>query len=147
MSENEYEPSPDVVVREQVALYEATDGREGSTRGGYPNVILTMRGRKTGKIRKAPVVTVKSEGTYAAVASMGGAPKNPYWYDNLYDGAVVHVQDLAQKFSLTARRIDAEERGEWWERAVAVFPTYAEYQLLTDRQIPIVLLEPNRQDS
>lgn len=141
----EYEPSPSDWVREQVELYERTGGREGNTLrdSGIPIAVFTTRGARSGKLRKIPLMRVEHDGVYAMVASMGGAPKNPVWYSNLKaDPDAVSVQDGPSAQDARAREISGPERDLWWDRAVAVFPTYAEYQRKTDRLIPVFLVEP-----
>jgi deazaflavin-dependent oxidoreductase (nitroreductase family) len=140
----EYKPSPHKWVRDQVQRYEETDGREANTLRdtGLPVVIFTTRGRKSGKLRKIPLMRVEHDGVYALVASMGGAPKNPVWYKNVTaDPESLMVQDGAEVFEATAREIHGEERELWWKRAVEAYPSYADYQRKTDRQIPVVLAE------
>lgn len=140
----EYEPSPRQWVREQVERYEATHGREANTLRdtGLPVVIFTTRGRKSGKIRKIPLMRVEHEGKYAMVASMGGAPEHPEWYYNLKaDPESLMVQDGADRFDAQARELDGDEREIWWQRAVEAYPPYAEYQTRTDRKIPVFLVE------
>lgn len=139
--EGVYEPSPQAWVREQVALYEATGGREGGTRHGLPVVIVTNRGARTGKLRKTPLMRVEHDGAYLAVASMGGAPRNPTWYGNLVADPHVTLQDGDDLWDMTARELVGEERALWWDRAVAAFPPYAAYQERTARLIPLLLLE------
>jgi deazaflavin-dependent oxidoreductase (nitroreductase family) len=142
--EGEYEPSPDAWVRDQVERYEATDGREAGTLGetGLPVVIFTTRGNKSGKLRKTPLMRVEHEGAYLLVASKGGAPSHPVWYHNLRaDPSALEVQDGADRFDATARELEGDERAEWWERAVAAYPPYADYQRKTDRRIPVLLAE------
>ncbi len=144
MLEGEYEPSPAKWVRDQVERYEATDGREANTLRdtGLPVVIFTTRGNKTGKIRKTPLMRVEHDGRYALIASQGGAPKHPVWYLNLKaDPSALMVQDGADRFDARARELEGEEREIWWERAVAAYPPYAEYQRKTDRLIPVLLAE------
>jgi F420H(2)-dependent quinone reductase len=140
----EYEPSPRKWVREQVERYEATDGREANTLLGThrPVVILTTRGRKSGKIRKFALMRVEHDGEYALVGSVGGAARHPEWYRNLKaDPEALMVQDGAARFDATARELQGEERAIWWQRAVEAYPTYAKYQERTDRQIPVMLAE------
>ena len=142
--EGEYEPSPQQWVRDQVERYEATDGREANTLRdtGLPVVVFTTRGNKSGKIRKMPLMRVEHDGAYALVASQGGAPTHPVWYHNLKaDPDALMVQDGADRFDATARELSGEERQEWWERAVAAYPSYADYQRKTDRLIPVLLAE------
>jgi len=138
--EDEYEPSPWDWVREQVETYEQTEGREANTLldTGLPVIIVTTRGNKSGKLRKTPLMRVEHDGEYALVASMGGAPKNPVWYYNLKTSPdEVLVQDGPEPFPVSVREVSGDERAEWWERAVAAFPPYAEYQTRTERQIPV----------
>ena len=142
--DGEYEPSPWDWVREQVERYEATGGREANTLRdtGLPVVIFTMRGAKSGKIRKIALMRVEHEGAYAMVASQGGAPAHPSWYHNLkaYPDQLT-VQDGPEPFDAVARELEGAERQEWWDRAVAAYPPYAEYQTRTDRLIPVLLAE------
>jgi deazaflavin-dependent oxidoreductase (nitroreductase family) len=109
---------------------------------GLKVVVLTMTGAKSGKIRKTPVMRVEKDGVYAAVASLGGAPKNPVWYYNLKADPNVNLLDGDQSFDLVAREIEGAEYDEWWVRSVAAYPPYEEYQTKTDRKIPLFLLEP-----
>lgn len=140
----EYEPSTATWVRDQVELYEFSGGTEGTTLRdtGLPVVIVTNVGATTGKIRKTPLMRVEHEGRYAAVASQGGAPTHPTWYANLRANPQVELQDGPAKQDMRARELTGEERAQWWERAVAAFPAYASYQEKTERQIPVLLLEP-----
>jgi len=142
--EGEYEPSSQEWVRRQVDLYESSGGTQGLTLAdtGLPVVVVTSRGAKSGKLRKNPVMRVESEGRYAAVASVGGAPKHPSWYANLVANPEVELQDGPRKWDMRARELAGDERAEWWERAVQAYPDYADYQRKTDRQIPVFLLEP-----
>jgi len=144
--EGEYEPSSSDWVREQVETYERTGGREGNTLRdtGWPIVVITSRGAKSGKLRKNPVMRVEHDGVYAAVASKGGAPEHPSWYANFVADPVVQLQDGPEPALYRARQItDPAEREEWWERAVAAYPPYAEYAEKTEgiREIPVFLLE------
>jgi deazaflavin-dependent oxidoreductase (nitroreductase family) len=144
---SEYEPSPWEWVRQQVETYERSGGREGNTLRdtGLPVVIVTHRGNKTGKIRKSPVMRVEHGGEYAIVASMGGAPKHPVWYWNLRAHPdEVKLQDGGDVFDVDIRELDGEERQQWWERAVAAFPPYAEYQERTERRIPVFVASRKR---
>ncbi|HET8601632.1 MAG TPA: nitroreductase family deazaflavin-dependent oxidoreductase [Segeticoccus sp.] len=144
--EGEYVPSPSSQVAEQVRRYEATDGREANTMKGLPIIVLTSRGAKSGKIRKIPLMRVEHDGDYAAVASMGGAPKHPVWYYNLVAHPRVELQDGADRREYVARQVSGEEKAQWWERCVAAFPDYADYQRRTDREIPVFVLEPVTSD-
>ncbi|MGW2772584.1 nitroreductase family deazaflavin-dependent oxidoreductase [Streptomyces olivaceoviridis] len=142
--EGEYEPSPTQWVREQVELYESSGGTKGMTLldTGLPVIVLTTRGAKSGKIRKTPLMRVEHEGRYAAVASLGGAPKHPVWYFNVKSDPHVELQDGPVKRDMRAREVTGAEKAEWWERAVAAYPAYAEYQTKTSREIPVFVLEP-----
>jgi deazaflavin-dependent oxidoreductase (nitroreductase family) len=140
--EGEYEPSPWDWVREQVEAYGASGGREGNTLGdtGMPVVIVTTRGAKTGKLRKTALMRVEHDGEYALVASLGGAPKNPVWYYNLKaDPDAVAIQDGTEPFDANVRELSGDERAEWWDRSVAAYPDYAQYQKNTTRLIPVFL--------
>ncbi len=141
--DGEYEPSTQAWVRDQVELYESSGGTQGTTlrETGLPVVIITNRGAKTGKVRKTPLMRVEHEGRYAAVASQGGAPAHPVWYYNFLADPRVELQDGPQKWDMTARELTGDERAQWWARAVAAFPPYAEYQRKTARQIPVFVLE------
>ncbi|MEO5679043.1 MAG: nitroreductase family deazaflavin-dependent oxidoreductase [Acidimicrobiales bacterium] len=140
--EGEYEPSPAAFVRDQVAAYEASGGREANTLmdTGIPVIIVTSRGRISGKLRKTPLMRVEHGGEYALVASKGGAPTHPVWYHNLRaDTEAVMIQDGPEPFDARVREVSGSDRGTWWERAVAVYPPYAEYQAGTDREIPVLI--------
>ena len=138
----EYAPSPERWVREQVATYESSGGTAGITMRGLPVVILTTRGARSGKIRKTPLMRVEHDGRYAVVASAGGAPEHPVWYYNLVADPLVELQDGPVRQDMLAREARGDEKTEWWRRAVEAFPDYADYQVKTDRQIPLFVLEP-----
>jgi deazaflavin-dependent oxidoreductase (nitroreductase family) len=140
--EGEYEPSPTSWAREQAERYESSGGTEGTMRNGYPVIVLTSRGAKSGKLRKTPLMRVEHDGRYAVVASLGGAPKHPVWYFNLVADPHVELQDGPVKQDMTAREVTGDEKAQWWERSVAAYPPYADYQTKTDRQIPVFVLEP-----
>jgi deazaflavin-dependent oxidoreductase (nitroreductase family) len=138
--QGEYEPSAFEWVRNQVAEYEASKGQKANTLRdtGLPVIIVTTRGNKTGKIRKFALMRVEHEGEYALVASLGGAPKHPVWYYNLKaDPSALMIQDGPEPFDAVAREVSGEEKKVWWERAVAAYPPYADYQARTDREIPV----------
>jgi F420H(2)-dependent quinone reductase len=137
----EYEPSPWERIAEQVRLYESTGGKEGGTLEGAPCVILTTKGRKSGKLRKTPLMRIEHDGVYAVVASLGGAPKHPVWYLNLVANPDVTLQDGDAVLDLRARTASSDEKRHWWPRLTAVWPPYSEYQSKTERDIPVVLLE------
>lgn len=142
--EDEYEPSPRRWVREQVELFEGSGGTQGTTLldTGLPVVIVTNVGARTAKVRKTPLMRVEHDGRYAAVASMGGAPTHPVWYHNLRANPKVQVQDGPVRLEMVARELSGAEREQWWQRAVAAYPPYAEYQAKTTRLIPVFVLEP-----
>jgi deazaflavin-dependent oxidoreductase (nitroreductase family) len=140
--EGDYEPSTAKWVRDQVELYEGSGGTSGSTLRGMPVVILTTVGVKSGKLRKIPLMRVEHEGVYAIVASLGGAEKNPVWYYNVLANPHVELRDGEGTWDLRAREVKDEEKAAWWQRAVAAYPDYAEYQMKTDREIPVFVLEP-----
>ena len=140
--QGEYEPSPAAWVRDQVEEYESSGGTKGTTLRGVPVVVITSVGASSGKLRKNPVMRVEHDGVYAAVASKGGAPEHPAWYRNLVQHPTVELQDGAAKRDYTVREASGDERVVWWDRAVEVWPDYAEYQTKTDRQIPVLVIEP-----
>ena len=138
----EYEPSPAQWVRDQVEAYESSGGQRASTLRdtGLPVIIVTTRGNKSGKLRKTPLMRVEHGGEYLLVASKGGAPAHPVWYYNLVaDPDAVMIQDGPEPFDASVRVLSGPERALWWERAVAAFPPYAEYERKTDRTIPVLL--------
>jgi deazaflavin-dependent oxidoreductase (nitroreductase family) len=140
--QGEYAPSSAKWVRDQVEEIESSGGTRGTQNRGVPVIIVTSMGSRSGKLRKNPVMRVEHDGRYAAVASKGGTPENPSWYRNLVEHPLVEVQDGTHKGDYTARELSGDERATWWERAVAVWPDYADYQTKTDREIPVFLLEP-----
>ena len=142
--QGEYKPSPAKWVRDQVEEYEGSGGTAGTTllETGLPVVVVTNIGAKSGQVRKTPLMRVEHDGKYAAVGSKGGAPQDPLWVGNLRANPRVEVQDGPDRQDMVAREITGAERDAWWERAVAAYPPYAEYQLKTDRLIPVFVLEP-----
>ncbi|MCW2736915.1 MAG: nitroreductase [Nocardioides sp.] len=138
-----YVPSTAQWVRDQVADYEATDGEKAATLPGtdYSIVVVTSVGAKSGNLRKNPVMKVERDGAYLAVASKGGAPENPEWYYNFVAHPEVELQDGAEKHVYRVRELEGDERQDWWDHAVATWPTYASYAEKTDRLIPLFLLE------
>ncbi|WP_406239565.1 nitroreductase family deazaflavin-dependent oxidoreductase [Nocardia sp. NBC_01009] len=136
------EPRAPGWVREHVEQIARTGTTDGVTVSGLPTVLMTYRGAKTGKVRKAPLMRVEHEGRYAAVASKGGAPTNPQWYTGLVAEPVIELQDGAAILGYRAREVFGDEKALWWRRAVDAYPDYADYQRKTDRQIPVFVLEP-----
>jgi deazaflavin-dependent oxidoreductase (nitroreductase family) len=142
MSTREYVPSPTEFVRDQVELYESSGGTQGNTQRGKLVVILHTIGRKTGKLRKTPLIRVEHDGSYAVVASLGGAPTDPVWYLNLREQDQAQLQDGPEPRTYAVREVTGAEREQWWERANEVWPDYTDYTTKTDRVFPIVVLEP-----
>jgi len=139
-----YVPSPAKWVRDQVELYESSGGTQGNTLRdtGLPVIIVTSLGARSGNLRKTPLMRVEHDGSYALVASQGGAPTHPVWYHNLRAHPEVEIQDGPTKRTYTVRELSGDERTTWWDRAVEAFPDYADYQKKTGRQIPVLLAEP-----
>jgi deazaflavin-dependent oxidoreductase (nitroreductase family) len=128
-----------------VEAYESSGGQRASTLRdtGLPVIIVTSRGNKSGKLRKTPLMRVEHDGEYLLVASKGGAPAHPVWYYNLKaDPESVTIQDGPEPVGVTVRELTGEERVTWWQRAVAAFPPYADYQVKTERLIPVFLATP-----
>ena len=140
--EGEYEISPTSWVRDQTEKIFETGTTESVDINGRAVVLLTTRGAKTGKLRKVPLMRVEHEGRYAIVASLGGAPKHPVWYYNVKADPLVELQDGMETSDFKAREVTGEEKAIWWERAVAAYPSYADYQKKTTREIPVFVLEP-----
>ena len=140
----EYIPSPREWVADQVELYEGSGGTDGLTLRdtGLPVIIVTNRGRKTGAIRKSPLMRAMDGRNYILVASQGGAPNNPRWYHNLKAEPNVEIRDETQVHSMRVREVvDPGERQRLWDIAVAAYPPYQEYQEKTDRIIPVFIAE------
>jgi deazaflavin-dependent oxidoreductase (nitroreductase family) len=140
--QGDYEPSASEWGRNQVERISDTGTTDGVTVADRPIVLLTYRGAKSGKIRKTPVMRVEHGGSYAAVASQGGAPKNPHWYGGLVAEPVVELQDGTTAGRYRAREVSGEEKAAWWRRAAEAYPPYDEYQAKTDRPIPLFVLDP-----
>jgi deazaflavin-dependent oxidoreductase (nitroreductase family) len=138
----EYEPSTSDWAGKQVEEFESSGGTKGNTMLGMPIIVVTSVGAKSGKLRKTPLMRVEHEGEYAAVASLGGAPKHPVWYWNLVKNPHVELQDGPVKKDYIAREVTGEEKAVWWERSVAAYPDYADYQKKTTREIPVFVLTP-----
>ena len=142
---DKYIPSNAAWVREQVELYESTNGAQGTTLrdSGLSVVIVTHRCRRTGAIRKTPLMRAVDGSNYILVASMGGAPDNPSWYYNLVTNPDVEIRDKADVQVMKVREVsDPAEKKRLWDIAVEAFPPYVEYQDRTDRAIPVFLAEP-----
>lgn len=142
MSDEKVEFSPQGWVSDQTEKILATGTTEGIEVLGSPIVLLTLRGAKSGKLRYTPVMRVEHDGSYAVVASKGGADAHPVWYHNIKAHPEFPLQDGTVTKTYVAREASGDERAQWWERAVAAYPSYAEYQTKTDRQIPVFVLDP-----
>lgn len=140
-NEPDYRPSPTNWVREQVEAIEASADTRAVQIQGRPVVLLTMRGARSGALRKVPLMRVERGGAYAAVASRGGAPTHPQWFHNLLADPRITLQDGTQSWPAVARLLEGAERDQWWERCVAAFPTYADYARKAERTIPVFLIE------
>ena len=139
----EYVPSPAEWVREQVALYESSNGSEGAEMRGMPVVIVTHRGRRTGALRKTPLMRVADGDGYVLVGSLAGAPQNPVWVYNLLADPNIELRDRAEVQEMRARRVeDPGERSRLWRLAVEAYPDYEDYQERTERVIPLFRAEP-----
>ena len=138
----EYAPSTSASAREQAEAFEASAGAEANELHGKPIIVLTSVGAKSGKLRKNALMRVEHEGTYAVVASRGGAPTNPSWFANLVAHPHVELQDGAVTRDYRARLVTGDEKALWWGRATEVWPAYDEYQAKTERAIPVFVLEP-----
>ena len=138
--QGEYAPSTSDWARKQAEAFEASNGTDANELRGMPVIVVTSIGAKSGKVRKTPLMRVEHDGEYATIASLGGAPKNPVWYYNLKKTPLVELQDETVKKDYIAREVFGEERDLWWERAVAAFPDYADYQKKTERIIPVFVL-------
>jgi len=145
--EGEYVPSTDPATRDQVELYERTDGREGGTMMGGPVIVLTMRGARSGKLRKVALMRIERDGVYAVGASAGGQARNPGWFHNLVENPTVQLQDGAERRLMTARLAEGREREDWLAYADQLYPFFADMReraASNNREIPLVLLEPTR---
>ena len=140
--QEEITDSPTGWVAEHVDRYVETDGREGHEWRGVPTLLLTTRGRKSGKLRRTALIYGKDgEGRYLLVASKGGAPEHPSWYLNLAAHPEVEVQVGADKFAARARTADAREKPRLWQLMTSIWPDYDVYQKKTGRDIPVVIVE------
>ena len=138
----EYEPSTSDWALKQTNLYLESGGTRGTDLRGMPVILLFTIGAKSGKLRINPLMRVEHDGNYGVVASLGGAPKNPSWYNNIVAHPHVELQDETARGDYLAREVTGEEKAAWWERAVAAYPPYADYQKKTEREIPVFVLEP-----
>jgi deazaflavin-dependent oxidoreductase (nitroreductase family) len=140
-AKDEYIVSPYEFVRDQIDTVLATGTTASIDIKGKPVVLITMRGAKTGRLRRTPLVRVEHEGSYAVVASKGGSPEHPVWYHNLKADPSIEVQDGTESLPYLAREVAGDERDLWWARAIEAFPDFAVYQTRTDRELPVFVLE------
>jgi deazaflavin-dependent oxidoreductase (nitroreductase family) len=130
-------------VKKHIDEYVETDGRQGHEwREGVLTLLITTRGRKSGKLRRTALIYGQDGENYVIVASKGGHPEHPAWYLNLSNNPEVHVQVEDKKFPARARTAEGEERARLWKIMTGIWPAYDEYQTKTDREIPIVVLTP-----
>lgn len=129
-------------VAKHIRAYVETDGRRGHRWSGVHTLLLTTRGRKTGKQRRTALIYGRDRNRYLVVASNGGAAKDPQWYLNLVEDPRVDVQVGAEKFSALAHTATPEEKPEPWQRMASIWPEYETYQQPTSREIPVVIIEP-----
>ncbi|CAN5544901.1 F420H(2)-dependent quinone reductase [soil metagenome] len=144
--QGEYAPGTHDWARTQAESFEASGGADANELRGMPIIVLTSVGAKSGMLRKTALMRVEHDGKYAVVASRGGAPTHPVWYWNLVKAPQVELQDGAEKHDYLARELSGDEKAVWWERAVAAYPSYADYQLKTEREIPVFLLTRANED-
>lgn len=140
--QGQYAPSTSEWARKQAEQFEESGGSEAALLRNKPIIVLTTKGAKTGALRKTALMRVEHDGRYAVVASKGGAPDNPAWFYNIVAEPLVELQDGEVKRDYLAHEAQGAERGEWWARAVEAWPDYANYQLKTERVIPLFVLEP-----
>lgn len=139
-----YEPSPWEMIAAEVERYEQSNGSVASELVGDEWIVLWTLGAKSGNVRKTPLVrTTDGNGRFAVIGSQGGAPANPSWVHNLRAHRIARVQDGAEVREFVVREVEGDEKAEWWARAVAVWPSYDDYQVRTDRTIPLFVLEPS----
>ena len=137
-----YEPSPSDWAREHVERFEESGGTWRNTPRGMPIIVMTSVGARSGKLRKTPLMRVEHDGEYAVVASLGGAPKAPRLVSQPQAEPARRAAGRTGQTRLPAREVTGEEKAVWWERAVAAYPDYADYQKKTTREIPVFVLTP-----
>jgi deazaflavin-dependent oxidoreductase (nitroreductase family) len=128
-------------VAEHARRYVESGGEDGHDWRGVPTLLLTVRGRSSGKLRRTALIYGEDDGHYLVVASYGGAPQHPQWYSNLLADPQVQVQVRDEVFAATARTADPQEKARLWPKLTTIWPDYIEYQKKTDRDIPVVVLE------
>ena len=142
MTENEQViDSPVGWVAKHIQRYVETDGKDGYIHNGMPTLLLTTRGRKSGKLYRTALIFGQDGDRYLIVPSNGGSDNEPSWYHNLVENPEVELQVAADKFKARARNASAEEKPALWEIMTKIFPTYKSYQKKAKRKIPVVVLE------
>jgi deazaflavin-dependent oxidoreductase (nitroreductase family) len=126
---------------EHARRYIETNGEDGHLWEGVPTLLLTTTGRRSGKAFTTPLIYGEDQGRYLVVASRGGAPEHPQWYQNLVAQPEVQVQVRADRFAARARTANPEEKPALWKLMANIWPSYDEYQTRTTRAIPVVILE------
>ena len=133
--------SPTGWVRKHVRRYVESDGENGHRWRGVDTLLLTTRGRSTGKLRRTALIYSRDQDRYLVVASNGGSKPHPNWYQNLVADPHVSVQVGDDAFEALASTATVAEKPELWEQMVAIWPDYEKYQKQTEREIPVVILE------
>jgi deazaflavin-dependent oxidoreductase (nitroreductase family) len=134
--------SPKGWVADHIKTYTESGGRRGHRWHGVNTLLLTTRGRKTGKLRRTALIYGQDDDRYVVVASMGGAPKHPEWFLNLMADPQVSIQVGEEEFEAVATTATGNERSRLWKEMADIWPDYEKYQKRTNRQIPVVVLEP-----
>ena len=134
--------SPTGFVKDHIREYVESDGKKGYLWRGVTTLLLTTRGRKSGKLRRTALIFGRDGKNYLVVASKGGAPNHPLWYLNLVANPEVDIQVGAEKLPVRARTATQEEKPRLWKIMAGIFPNYDEYQAKAGREIPVVILEP-----
>ena len=134
--------SPTDWVAEHVRSYLETDGEDGHLFMGFPTLLLTTLGRRSGKLRRTPLIYGQDGDRYVLVASNAASQHHPAWYLNVVAHPEVTVQVKATTFTAQARTATAEEKRVLWPRMTAIFPQYETYQSQTDRELPVVIVMP-----
>ena len=140
--QDEVSDSPTGWVKSHIKGYVESDGNRGHQWRGWPTLLLTVRGRKSGKLRRTALIYGRDGDNYLVVASNGGAAKHPLWYLNLSDNPEVELQVGAEKFTARARTATPAEKPRLWKVMTKIYPTYDNYQAKTKREIPVVVFEP-----
>lgn len=140
-SQDEVSDSPTRWVAQHIRRYVETDGAKGHQWRGVQTLLLTTRGRKTGRLRRTALIYGRDGDRYLVVASNGGSKKHPSWYLNIADSSGVELQVGAERFAARALPATPEERARLWPRMASIWPEYDKYQAKTDRDIPLVILE------